>query len=211
MNRLSKAILGAASALAIMVSMGHAHADDLNDWCTQVQKASSLVICSDVELRQQAIARNRLFDLARQIMTPDAVKSLTEGQNRWVREYTARCGVSIDGPLPSWPVPPQVVECYRAESRVRTAHLSQIISRAGGTPLPVPPQNDEQKRDYLERLYQARKAEQERQAETRRIEQERQAAADLAEKQRQEVENVVKRIANAANGSLSSWQIWVIA
>jgi len=34
--------------------MGIGHADELDGWCAQAKKASSLVICSDAELRQQA-------------------------------------------------------------------------------------------------------------------------------------------------------------
>jgi uncharacterized protein YecT (DUF1311 family) len=99
-------------------------ADELDDWCAQVKKASSIVICSDPELRQQAIIRNKLFEVARARLGPDDYKALNADQSRWVKSYTARCGVSLDGPVPSLPLPQNVIDCYRRESRARTAYLS---------------------------------------------------------------------------------------
>jgi len=92
------------------------------------QKASSIVICADAELRQQAIARNELFDAARAKLSPEAYKALTEDQTQWIKSYTARCGVAIDDPPPTLPIPQSVIACYRRESRARTAYLAATLS-----------------------------------------------------------------------------------
>ncbi len=71
-------LLAGAGVAAFMAGSVTAHADDLDSWCSQVEKASSIIICSDPELRQQAIARNRLFEIARQTLSPAAYKTLSE-------------------------------------------------------------------------------------------------------------------------------------
>jgi uncharacterized protein YecT (DUF1311 family) len=114
-------------------------ADELDDWCAQVKKASSIVICSDPELRQQAIARNKLFEAARTKLRPDEYKALAEDQSRWVKSYTARCGVSLDGPVPSLPLPQGVIDCYRREARARTDGLAERLSRPGTSTTSLPP------------------------------------------------------------------------
>jgi uncharacterized protein YecT (DUF1311 family) len=111
-----------------------AFADDLDGWCAQAQKASSIVICSDPELRQQALARNKLFDVAKQRLSADAFKALSDEQNGWIKAYTAACGVSVDGPPPSLPIPQSVIDCYRKESRIRTANLAQRLSEPNAGP-----------------------------------------------------------------------------
>ena len=42
-----------------------AAADELEDWCAQVQKASSIVICSDAQLRSETIKRQKVLRLLR--------------------------------------------------------------------------------------------------------------------------------------------------
>jgi uncharacterized protein YecT (DUF1311 family) len=64
------------------------------------RKASSIVICVDAELRQQALARNKLFDAAHAKLSPEDYKALTDDQSRWIKSYTSRCGISIDDPSP---------------------------------------------------------------------------------------------------------------
>jgi hypothetical protein len=56
-----------APAVVLACRPSVAVADEMDGWCAQVKKASSIVICSDAELRQQAIARNKLFDAARHV------------------------------------------------------------------------------------------------------------------------------------------------
>src|SRR5437764_15492278 len=81
-----------------------AMADDTDDWCAKVTKASNIVICSDAELRQQAETRNHLFEKARQILNPEAYRTLSHDQAAWVRMYTAACGVAVDGPITALPI-----------------------------------------------------------------------------------------------------------
>jgi hypothetical protein len=85
MRALLAFIFGALSAGII-----GAHADELDGWCAQAKKAPSIVICSDAELRQQAIARNKLFETARAKLSLQAYKALTDEQSRWIKAYTAR-------------------------------------------------------------------------------------------------------------------------
>jgi uncharacterized protein YecT (DUF1311 family) len=107
---------------------GDARADDMDGWCAQVKKASSVVICSDAELREQANARNKLFDAARAKLSPEAYKALTDDQSRWIKSYTARCGILIDDPPPPLPIPQSVIDCYRRESHARTNYLATYLS-----------------------------------------------------------------------------------
>jgi uncharacterized protein YecT (DUF1311 family) len=124
-----------AIVLAVVAAAaGAARADEMDGWCAQVKKASSVVICSDPELRQQALGRNKLFEAVREKLSPEVYKALTADQTHWVKAYTARCGISTDGPVPTLPVPPAVIDCYRRESRARTAELTSRFS--GSTTIP---------------------------------------------------------------------------
>jgi uncharacterized protein YecT (DUF1311 family) len=132
-------VLPLCALLATLTSgPGGSHADELDGWCAQAKKASSLVICSDAELRQQAIARNKFFEAARAKLGPEAYKALTADQSQWVKSYTARCGVALDGPVPSLPIPQSVIDCYRRESHARTAQLAERFSAP--TTAAAPPQ-----------------------------------------------------------------------
>src|SRR6266436_615150 len=102
----------------------------MDGWCAQVKKASSIVISSDAGLRQQAIARNKLFDAARETLSADEYKALTDDQSRWIRSYTAGCGAALDGPVPALPVPPDVIACYRRESAARTVYLPELLRQS---------------------------------------------------------------------------------
>ena len=54
------------------------------------QKASSIVICSDAELREQAIARNKLFDAARAKLSTEAYKALEQACRSSSRGFRPR-------------------------------------------------------------------------------------------------------------------------
>jgi hypothetical protein len=58
------------SIFALIPALGCApiadHAGGIDNWCSQVKRASSSVICSDAELREQAISRNQISEAARQ-------------------------------------------------------------------------------------------------------------------------------------------------
>jgi uncharacterized protein YecT (DUF1311 family) len=119
---------------SLAVCLAHvSHADELDEWCAQVKKASSVVICSDPELRAQAVFRNRLFETARLKLGLEEYQALTREQTSWVKAYTARCGVPLDGPPPPIPVSPSVIACYRKESSARSTHLAARLS------VPMPP------------------------------------------------------------------------
>ena len=146
-----------ALTVALVGAPGAALADDMDGWCAQVKKASSIVICADADLRQQALARNKLFDAAHAKLSPEDYKALTDDQSRWIKSYTSRCGISIDDPPPSMPIPQSAIECYRRESRARTAYLAEYLSvpnpmasatAAGSVPLP-PGSVDDQRQRYI--------------------------------------------------------------
>jgi uncharacterized protein YecT (DUF1311 family) len=106
------------------------HAVAIDDWCSRATKASNLFICSDPELRQQAIARNKFFEAARAKLSSEAYKTLAEDESRWIKSYTEKCGVSVDSPLPpSLLIPQSVIDCYRLESRARMAYLKRQFDR----------------------------------------------------------------------------------
>ncbi len=117
-----------ALVAALMCLAGTVRADEMDRWCSQVKKASSIVICSDAHLRGQAIARNKLFETARAKLSSEAYKKLADDQSRWIKSYTAACGVSVDDPPPSLPIPQSVIECYRRASDARTASLAAYLS-----------------------------------------------------------------------------------
>lgn len=126
-GRVTVSMTARTLALIVFGSLGlhtlGAAADELDGWCAQVKKASSVVICSDGELRQQAAARQHFFDKLRETLSPDTYKTLMAEQTRWVKLYTANCGVPIDGAVPAPPIPQNVIECYRQASRARNTWL----------------------------------------------------------------------------------------
>jgi uncharacterized protein YecT (DUF1311 family) len=113
---------------ALVCAGGAALADEMDGWCAQAKKAPSIVICSDAELRRGAIARNKLFETARATLSPKAYKALTDDQSRWIKSYTAGCGVSLNDPPPVLPIPQSIIDCYRRSSRARTAYLAERLS-----------------------------------------------------------------------------------
>src|SRR3954471_14452679 len=91
--------VGLVTLLVVAVASPFAAvADELDDWCAQVQKASSIVICSDTQLRAETIRRQKLFDFLKEELTSERYKALLADQNTWVKAYTGRCGVAIDDP-----------------------------------------------------------------------------------------------------------------
>lgn len=82
----------------------------------------------------------------REKLSPTAYKALGEDQSRWVKSYTGACGVPINGPVPSLPVMPSMMECFKRASRARTDHLatrlSELQSVASESPRPTTQLND---------------------------------------------------------------------
>jgi predicted aspartyl protease len=124
---------------ALTIGTTAAHADDLDAWCSQAKKASSIVICSDPELREQALARNKLFEVAHQKLSPDEYRVLSADQTQWVKAYTANCGISLYDPLPTLPVSESVIQCYRQASHARSAVLQARLSEPSPAVPPASP------------------------------------------------------------------------
>lgn len=123
--RLAAAVLVITVILPVTLA-----ADELDSWCAQVQKASSIVICSDARLRTETLNRQDIFDVLKEQLTSERYRALMTEQSAWVKEYTARCGVPLDGPSPSLPVSGDIINCYLRESRSRTAELARRYSWA---------------------------------------------------------------------------------
>lgn len=171
---------------AIQALAGPARSADLDDFCAKATRPSSIVICADTELRRMAIARNRLFADAQQDLSPEKYKALLDDQFRWIRSYTAACGVSIDGPPPAMPIGQAVIDCYKRAGRDRIAYLARYLQRElPGYQPPAPSPEDVAASERSEQEKQAREAA-ERQAALDRAERERREAADRAERERQE-------------------------
>jgi uncharacterized protein YecT (DUF1311 family) len=140
---MRKGIQLCALLTAIVCFPVAARADDMDEWCVRATKPSSVVICSDAELRRGAIGRNKLFETARAKLTPEAYKALLDEQWRWIKTYTAKCGVPVDGPLPPVPVPQNVIECYRQEGSIWTAYLATQLSEPNPLATAAPQGTDE--------------------------------------------------------------------
>lgn len=107
---------------AVVFSMTHARADELDEWCKSVKLSSSIVICGDPELLALAIERQHAFDAAQSRLSPDQQKELLADQNGWVKSYAAACGVPQGAPPPN-PVPDSVKACFRRAGEARITYL----------------------------------------------------------------------------------------
>ena len=115
-------------ALVAMIA-APARADELDAWCAQVTLPSSAAICSDPILRQEAVARQKLFETARAKLSAPAYEALTNEQARWANAYTARCGASVNTRPTVKLISPTLLDCYRRESRRFTAYLAKRLGR----------------------------------------------------------------------------------
>ena len=126
-------ILAAAMALTAMIAVflaTGAYADDMSDmadWCTRASAPSSIVICSDPELRRMTVVRNKIFVDARSHFDPEDMKELNDDQNSWIHEYTADCGAAVNGPPVSLPVRQDIIDCFKQASRERIAELVRNV------------------------------------------------------------------------------------
>jgi uncharacterized protein YecT (DUF1311 family) len=126
----SSFLLVAAVGITAFLSPAPAHADDMSDmadWCTKATAPSSVVICSDLELRRMAVIRNKIFADARASFTPDDMKDLSEDQNHWIHEYSADCGAAVNGPPVSLPVRQDTIDCFKQAGRERVAELVRNV------------------------------------------------------------------------------------
>src|SRR5947209_5393558 len=84
MRYLLAGIGGGLFAGAICVATALGNPAELDAWCSQAKQPSSIALCSDAELRELAIQRNRAFDAARSRLSVDAYNALLRDQNGWV-------------------------------------------------------------------------------------------------------------------------------
>jgi hypothetical protein len=116
--------------LAVLFGSGAAHAAELDQWCaTEATRPSSIVICADPELRSLAVLRTKLLNDARAYLHHNKYQALQDDQNRWIKSYTGNCGVSINGPPVTTPIPPGVIDCYKEAGRQRVAYLIDYLTQ----------------------------------------------------------------------------------
>jgi hypothetical protein len=126
----------AIAVAALVFSITHARADQLDEWCKTAKLPSSVVLCSDPELRGLAIERNEVYAEARARLNPDKQRELLADQNTWVKAYAAACGVPQDAPAPN-PVPGSVRVCFRRAGEARIASLRGYGADLSRSPSPV--------------------------------------------------------------------------
>src|SRR5580704_7132355 len=71
---------------------------ELDSWCTQVKLPSSIALCSDPELRELAVQRNRAFEVAHTRLSSDTYKALLRDQREWISSYSKDCGLNETQP-----------------------------------------------------------------------------------------------------------------
>jgi uncharacterized protein len=103
-------------------------AAELDGWCSTATKPSSIVICSDSDLRHMAVERTKLFNAAKDNLTPEAYQSLLDDQSRWIKSYTSACGVPVDGSTPALPISRTVIDCYKRAGRDRITFLTSYVN-----------------------------------------------------------------------------------
>jgi hypothetical protein len=86
--RLRGSVLFLAVAVPSLLAGRSALGDDMSDiadWCaTKATAPSSVIICSDPELRRMAVTRNKIFADARAALSVDKMNELTVSQNHWI-------------------------------------------------------------------------------------------------------------------------------
>ena len=115
-----------AFLLSLVLSNAAAGAFD----CAGVTFPSTVVLCSDPELKQLADERQVAINEARVRIGEGAWPTLWEDQKRWVRSYATACGVPPDRPPPN-PVPTSVIECFKRAGETRVAFLRAYGLSAG--------------------------------------------------------------------------------
>lgn len=141
-----------------------------------------------------AVLRNKLFKDAQERLNSDQYQALLNDQHRWIKSYTANCGVSFDGPPIAMPIAAGVIDCYKEAGRSRVAYLIDYLTRQ--VPGYQPPQLlstsiDDARQAAIEQnrkaeaAQQAAKTEAAEKAARAKAEQERQQAALAAERARE--------------------------
>src|SRR6266446_1089854 len=114
-------VLGVLTALA--VGTVNARADELDARCAKATKASSMVVCSDPELRQQALARNALFEVAQRKLSADEYETLSAP---WAKCLIEAADALVDQPERARTVVDAAfVSCEEYETAFRQAQPSK--------------------------------------------------------------------------------------
>jgi hypothetical protein len=103
------------SVTAIMIGWGasvRANPTELDGWCAQAKLPSSIALCSDPELRQLAIDRNRAFDAAHARLSADAYRALLRDHKGWIRAHSTACGIG-ETTAPVLPLAPDTLSCLK--------------------------------------------------------------------------------------------------
>jgi predicted aspartyl protease len=95
--------------------------------CDGVTLPSSLVICSDPELRTIADERQQVYSGLWARLNADQQKTLRTDQNQWVRSYATECGVPPNA-LPPLPPTPSIIECFKRAGLARIAFLQSYLT-----------------------------------------------------------------------------------
>ncbi len=70
-----------------------------------------------------AVIRNKILADARANLSPKDMQNLENAQYRWIHQYTAACGASVNGPPVSLPVRQEIIDCYEQAAKGRVAEL----------------------------------------------------------------------------------------
>lgn len=116
-----------ALVVCCALSLSKGKAAELDGWCAQATRPSSIVICADPELRHLAILRTKLFIDAKRNLPAGQYQNLLNYQNLWIRNYTSACGAAVDGPPVAVPVPQNIIDCYREAGRERVTFLISYL------------------------------------------------------------------------------------
>jgi hypothetical protein len=107
--------------------------DGLDQWCQGSITALNMVICTDNDLRAEAVQRLHAFDDAKARLTPDQQKTLAADQNGWAMSYAQSCGLQPDTP-PALPLAPSVKECLAQAGQQRLAYLRSYGTATASNP-----------------------------------------------------------------------------
>src|SRR5262249_40584775 len=118
---------GIVGAVAIYSLQAYANPAELDGWCAQAKLPSSIALCSDFELRELAIQRNKAFDAARSRLSVDAYNALLRDQNGWVRSYSSSCGVS-SAHAPTLPLPSETLAGLKRAGKARGENQWNYVS-----------------------------------------------------------------------------------
>jgi uncharacterized protein len=111
------------------------HGDGLDQWCQGSITALNIAICTDNDLRAEAVQRLHAFDDTKTRLTPDQQKTLAADQNGWAMSYAQSCGLHGEA-APALPLAPSVKECLAHAGQQRLAYLRSYGAPTATSPSP---------------------------------------------------------------------------